>query len=157
MPGKSKQTKNGFSHGILVIIVHYPEQPSCILIYYNCYRALGKITLNLFALTQPVKKYFVDVNPGLVKEEKVGHARRQNCHLRGGLVRRLSARQKILNQFNIPYHWVNIDRDEIGEEFVLKVNKGMRSIPTIVFEDGSILVEPSNLKLGQKLGITIEQ
>ena len=64
--------------------------------------------------------------------------------------------KRFLNQFNIPYQWINIDRDELGEEFVLKVNKGMRSIPTIVFEDGSILVEPSNLKLGQKLGITIE-
>ena len=65
--------------------------------------------------------------------------------------------RRFLNQFNIQYHWINIDRDEIGEEYVLKLNKGMRSIPTIVFEDGSILVEPSNLKLAQKLGITIEQ
>ncbi len=64
--------------------------------------------------------------------------------------------RRFLNQFNIPYQWINIERDELGEEFVLKVNKGMRSIPTIVFEDGSILVEPSNLKLGQKLGIIIE-
>jgi mycoredoxin len=65
--------------------------------------------------------------------------------------------RRFLNQFNIQYHWINIDKDEIGEEYVLKVNKGMRSIPTIVFEDGSILVEPSNLKLAQKLSITIEQ
>ncbi len=65
--------------------------------------------------------------------------------------------RRFLNQFNIQYTWINIDRDELGEEFVLKVNKGMRSIPTIVFEDGSILVEPSNFKLAQKLGITIEQ
>ncbi len=65
--------------------------------------------------------------------------------------------RRFLNQFNIQYRWINIDRDEIGEEYVIKANKGMRSIPTIVFEDGSILVEPSNLKLAQKLGITIEQ
>ena len=65
--------------------------------------------------------------------------------------------RRFLNQFNIPYHWINIDRDEAAEEFVLKVNKGMRSIPTIVFEDGSILVEPSTHKLAQKLDITIEQ
>jgi glutaredoxin-like protein len=65
--------------------------------------------------------------------------------------------KRFLNQFNIQYQWINIDRDQIGERYVLKVNKGMRSIPTIVFEDGSVLVEPSNLKLAQKLGITIEQ
>ena len=64
--------------------------------------------------------------------------------------------RRFLNQFNIQYQWINIDRDQIGERYVLKVSKGMRSIPTIVFEDGSVLVEPSNLKLAQKLGITIE-
>jgi glutaredoxin-like protein len=65
--------------------------------------------------------------------------------------------KRFLNQFNISYRWINIDRDESGEEFVLNVNKGMRSIPTIVFEDGSILVEPSNILLAQRLGIIIEQ
>jgi mycoredoxin len=64
--------------------------------------------------------------------------------------------RRFLNQFNIQYQWINIDRDQIGERYVIKINKGMRSIPTIVFEDGSVLVEPSNLKLAQKLGITIE-
>lgn len=61
--------------------------------------------------------------------------------------------RKFLNQFNIAYHWINIERDREGEQFVLKVNKGMRSIPTITFDDGSILVEPSNSRLAEKLGI----
>ena len=34
--------------------------------------------------------------------------------------------------------------------FVEKVNRGMRSIPTILFPDGSTLVEPSNAELAQK-------
>jgi mycoredoxin len=33
------------------------------------------------------------------------------------------------------------------------VNKGMRSVPTILFQDGSTLVEPSNTQLAQKLNI----
>ncbi len=56
-----------------------------------------------------------------------------------------------LNQHQIPYEWVNIDKNKEGEQFVLKVNKGMRSVPTILFPDGSILVEPSNNQLSQKL------
>ena len=32
-------------------------------------------------------------------------------------------------------------------------NNGKRIIPTIVFEDSSILVEPSNAELAQKLGL----
>lgn len=37
--------------------------------------------------------------------------------------------------------------------YVEKVNNGMRIIPTIVFPDGSILVEPSNAELAKKLGL----
>jgi len=37
--------------------------------------------------------------------------------------------------------------------FVEKVNKGKRIIPTILFEDGSTLVEPSNAELAAKLGL----
>jgi glutaredoxin len=49
------------------------------------------------------------------------------------------------------YKWVDIDQDEVGEEFVLLTNNGMRSVPTIVFEDGSILVEPTEAELRFKL------
>lgn len=51
-----------------------------------------------------------------------------------------------------PYRWVDIDRDRAGEKFVIQTNRGNRSIPTIVFPDGSILVEPSNAELSAKLG-----
>ncbi len=51
----------------------------------------------------------------------------------------------------IPYKWVDIDDDALGEKFVLETNQGMRSVPTIVFLDGSVLVEPSDVELSQKL------
>ncbi len=53
---------------------------------------------------------------------------------------------------HIVYKWVDIDNDESGEEFVLRTNDGMRSVPTIVFDDGSILVEPTDAELTKKLG-----
>ena len=59
--------------------------------------------------------------------------------------------RRFLTQNNIKFEWINIEQDKEGEQFVLKVNKGMRSIPTIIFEDGSILVEPSNSQLAHKL------
>lgn len=64
--------------------------------------------------------------------------------------------RRFLNQNHISYNWINIDRDKTGEQYVLKVNRGMRSIPTIIFQDGDILVEPSNTRLAQKLGITVK-
>ncbi|GAB4493442.1 MAG: hypothetical protein Fur0016_29340 [Anaerolineales bacterium] len=49
------------------------------------------------------------------------------------------------------YRWVDIDRDRAGEQFVIQTSRCSRSIPTIVFPDGSILVEPSNEQLTTKL------
>ncbi len=60
--------------------------------------------------------------------------------------------KKLLDDRSVPYQWVDIETSRAGEEFVLKTNRGNRSIPTIVFGDGSILVEPSNAALGAKLG-----
>lgn len=59
--------------------------------------------------------------------------------------------KRFLDKNNISYRWINIDEDKNGEDQVLKINKGMRSVPTIVFPDGSILVEPSNTQLASKL------
>jgi len=45
---------------------------------------------------------------------------------------------------------VNVDNDEQGAAFVREVNSGSRSVPTIVFPDGSIMVEPSTQELSEK-------
>jgi hypothetical protein len=51
---------------------------------------------------------------------------------------------------------VDIEQNKDGEFFVLEKNQGKRIIPTIVFEDGSFLVEPTNAELAKKLGLTTE-
>ncbi len=58
---------------------------------------------------------------------------------------------RILDKRNIAYEWIDIDRDKAGEEIVKNLNKAYRSVPTIVFPDKSILVEPSNQQLNEKL------
>ncbi len=40
-----------------------------------------------------------------------------------------------------------------AEQFVIETNGGKRIIPTLVFEDGSHLTEPSNAELAVKLGL----
>jgi glutaredoxin len=59
--------------------------------------------------------------------------------------------RQFLGKIGIIYRWVNIDQDKDGERFVLRNNRGMRSVPTILFSDGSVLVEPSNAELQSKL------
>jgi glutaredoxin-like protein len=61
--------------------------------------------------------------------------------------------RKVLEDNSIPYEWVDIDRDIDGRRYVEKVNRGFRSVPTILFPDGSVIVEPSNEQLRSKLGL----
>ena len=51
---------------------------------------------------------------------------------------------------NIPYEYINIEEDERAARYVVRVNRGMQSVPTIVFPDGSILVEPGLRELAAK-------
>ena len=62
--------------------------------------------------------------------------------------------KQFLGEQRIPFSWVDIDQDQEGREYVQRANEGRQIIPTIVFEDGSILVEPSNADLAAKLGIS---
>ena len=62
--------------------------------------------------------------------------------------------KQFLGEQRVPYNWVDIDQDEAGRSYVQQVNDGRQIIPTIVFEDGSILVEPTNAELAAKLGIS---
>lgn len=64
--------------------------------------------------------------------------------------------KKFLGEQFIPFKWVDIEQDKEAEQFVLQKNNGKRIIPTIVFEDGSFLVEPTNAELAQKLGLKTE-
>lgn len=59
--------------------------------------------------------------------------------------------KKLIIEKGIDFEWINIDEDPVGREFVLEVNNGYRSVPTIVFPDGDILVEPSRTELVNKL------
>ena len=50
--------------------------------------------------------------------------------------------KKFFETNNIPYIRVGLEGTAEATEFVMHVNNGYRSVPTIVFPDGSVLVEP---------------
>ena len=67
-----------------------------------------------------------------------------------------SRRARLLfDQQHIPYRWVDIDQDEKAAHYVESLANGYRSVPTIVWPDGSFLVEPSNAALVEKLGVKL--
>ena len=59
--------------------------------------------------------------------------------------------RRILGKRDIPYEYIDIGRDATGRAYVEHVNNGNRSVPTILFPDGDVLVEPSNKALNTKL------
>lgn len=59
--------------------------------------------------------------------------------------------KKILIDNKIEFKWFNIDEDVDARDFVKSVNNGKRSVPTIVFPNGEILVEPSTKELEEKI------
>ncbi|HET7087716.1 MAG TPA: FAD-dependent oxidoreductase [Anaerolineae bacterium] len=61
--------------------------------------------------------------------------------------------KKFLGEQRVHYNWVDIEQDAGGLALVERVNDGKRIIPTIIFEDGGMLVEPSNAELAARLGL----
>lgn len=59
--------------------------------------------------------------------------------------------KQVLKRHNITFAWHDIEQDEQACIYVEKVNGGFKSVPTILFPDGSVLVEPSNAVLEKKL------
>ncbi len=59
--------------------------------------------------------------------------------------------KQVFSKHNIQFVWIDIEQDPAASAYVEKVNRGYKSVPTIVFPDGSVLVEPSNSELEQKL------
>ena len=51
--------------------------------------------------------------------------------------------KKFFEANNIPHLRVSLEGNLEATELVMKVNDGCRSVPTIVFPDGSVLVEPN--------------
>lgn len=59
--------------------------------------------------------------------------------------------RRALEQAGIPYQWIDISQDPDAAAWVESVNAGQQCVPTLLFPDGDILVEPSPAVLNAKL------
>ncbi|GAA4208336.1 mycoredoxin [Actinocatenispora rupis] len=66
-----------------------------------------------------------------------------------GYCRRLKAQ---FDRENIAYTVVDIEQDPKAAEYVMSVNGGNQTVPTIEFADGSALTNPSIVQVREKLG-----
>lgn len=59
--------------------------------------------------------------------------------------------KKFLDTNGISYNYVDVEADPEASEKVIAINGGARSIPVIIFSDGTHLTEPSDIDLKAKL------
>jgi len=59
--------------------------------------------------------------------------------------------REVLYESHIDYEYIDINQNVEGERFVKETNHGNRSVPTIVFPNKSILIEPSKSELLEEL------
>ncbi|MBI4201968.1 MAG: NrdH-redoxin [Chloroflexi bacterium] len=61
--------------------------------------------------------------------------------------------RRLLEAHHVPYTWIDVDTDQASEQLIRGLNKGARATPTIVFADGTGMIEPSDEALARKLGL----
>ncbi len=61
--------------------------------------------------------------------------------------------KRFFQEHGIEFEWHDTESDPEAAEFVRRANNGKSTIPTIIFPDGSMLVEPSNAQLAAKTGV----
>lgn len=59
--------------------------------------------------------------------------------------------KRFLDTNNVSYEYVDVEVDISASDKVIEINQGVRSIPVIVFPDGTHLTEPSDNDLKAKL------
>jgi thioredoxin reductase (NADPH) len=61
--------------------------------------------------------------------------------------------KRFLGEQRVAYDFINIEEDLEGQAYVQRIQNGGMSIPTLLFADGSFLIEPTNAELAAKLGL----
>ncbi len=62
--------------------------------------------------------------------------------------------KSVLDRQGVAYEWIDIDRDPEAARLVESINGGFKTVPTIQFGDGRVLVEPSRQELEAALAIS---
>ena len=62
-----------------------------------------------------------------------------------------SRAKSFMDENDVDYEWTDVDQEIQFREYITNLNGGEMRVPTIIFVDGSFLVEPSNEELANKL------
>lgn len=63
--------------------------------------------------------------------------------------------KRLLDENGIAYDWFDVEADPEQLVRMIQLQNGGQTTPTIVFPDGSMLLEPTNPELAAKLGLSL--
>jgi mycoredoxin len=55
--------------------------------------------------------------------------------------------KRVFDELDTPYKNINIETEPGAATDMMRLNGGRQSVPTILFPEGSVLIEPSNSEL----------
>ncbi len=58
-----------------------------------------------------------------------------------------------LGRAGVPFREIDIEADPSAADYVARVNNGNRSVPTVVFADGTVMAEPSGRQVTDHLAL----
>jgi mycoredoxin len=62
--------------------------------------------------------------------------------------------KRMLDDEQISYTEVNVEHDESAADWVMSINSGNQTVPTVKFADGSTLTDPTLREVKERLGLT---
>jgi thioredoxin reductase (NADPH) len=66
---------------------------------------------------------------------------------------RASEIRDFLGRNFVPHQWLNADRDDEAKKIIETANADASALPMVVFPDGTVLQDPSNAGIAEKLGL----
>ena len=61
--------------------------------------------------------------------------------------------KRMLDDEQISYTEVNVEDDESAADWVMSINSGNQTVPTVKFADGSTLTDPTLRQVKERLGL----
>ena len=61
--------------------------------------------------------------------------------------------KQFMDENGVSYNCTDVDEETQYQDYIKGLNNGQMRVPTIIFPDGSILVEPSNKELAEKIPV----
>lgn len=59
--------------------------------------------------------------------------------------------KELLDSMRIEYEYIDLDKNPGAAKKIIEINEGYQSMPTIVFPDSHVLIEPSNEELKNEI------